>query len=163
MQTQPIFKSTKLGTSMSVLKFQYSSFFKVLEWILCTIPGPEVMDIHWNSGNNFSLCRWPRADTVCLRRLWSLHPWRSSKSMWTYSWTTGCAWVGGLHQIISRGSFPPQPFCVSMLCTLRQFLCYSVTAKLGLSSQILVCTARTKGASAFAHSVRWQEESIVGS
>ena len=35
---------------------------------------------------------WRSIGTGCPETLWSLHPWRYSKAVWTWSWVTGCRW-----------------------------------------------------------------------
>jgi len=47
-------------------------------------------------------------------RLWSLHPWRYSKSVGMWSWATRSRWLSwgrGLDKMSSRNPFQPQPFC----------------------------------------------------
>ena len=62
----------------------------------CPVTGLQAMGTNWNtggslqtSGNTFSLWGGPSTGTGCPGRLWSLHPWRYSKSIWRQSWATG--------------------------------------------------------------------------
>lgn len=54
------------------------------------------------------------------KRLLSFHPCRCSKAAWTATWATEFQWLclsrSGVKQMISRGSFHPQPFQDSVIC-----------------------------------------------
>jgi len=60
---------------------------------------PQAMGMNWNtartvwtSGHTFLLWGWLRTGAGFPERLWSLHPWRYSKAVWTRSGTTGSRW-----------------------------------------------------------------------
>lgn len=53
----------------------------------------------------FFLWAWSSTDAGCLEKLWHLHPWRYSKGVWTWSWST--AWAGQLDLM----TFQLQPVC----------------------------------------------------
>ena len=74
----------------------------------CPVTWPEAMGTNWNtggslwtSGNTFSLWGWWSTGTGCPGRLWSLHPWRYSKAIWTWSWAMRSG-----HPCLSRGFGP---------------------------------------------------------
>jgi len=67
----------------------------------------------WTSGNPFLLWGSPSTGIGCPGRLWSLCPWRYSKTLWTWCWGIGSRQSflsRGLGQMTSRGAFQPQPF-----------------------------------------------------
>ena len=74
----------------------------------CPVTGEEAVGTNWNmrgfvltSGNIFLLWGWPRTGTGCPERLWSLRPWRYSKTIWTQSWPISSRWP-----CLSRGVEP---------------------------------------------------------
>ena len=75
--------------------------------------------------------------TSCPERLWSLCPWRNSKSIWTWSWETSSSWPclnTGMDQVTSRCLSQPQPFGDSVkyshvhVMAVDPFCCVSSTA-----------------------------------
>ena len=70
-------------------------------------------------GNTFSLWGWQSTGTGC-GRLWSLHPWRYLKAIWTPA-LGGPAWAGDLSTMTSRGPLQSRPFCDSVKCRISWF------------------------------------------
>ena len=85
----------------------------------------RAMGTNWNmggslrtSGNAFLLWGWLSTRTGYPGRLWSLHPWRHLKHVWTRSRATRsrCPCMSReLDQMTSRGLFHPQPPCDSVI------------------------------------------------
>lgn len=83
-------------------KTEFGSF----QW--CPMTGQEAVGTHWNArrsvwqlGNTFLLVGWLSTGTGWPGRWWSLHPSKSSKAIWIWSW------VVNIKFIWSIWSYPP--------------------------------------------------------
>lgn len=51
--------------------------------------------LKWMESDGKPTCfivQWFFTGTPCSEHLWSLHPWRSSQTIWTWSWATDLMW-----------------------------------------------------------------------
>ena len=106
------------NTWREVVKIKPGSFQR------CPVTGPEAKKTNRNiagslqtSGNIFSQWRWLSAGTGCPGLLWSLHPWKCSKVMWTRSFAAGSRWSClsmWFSKMNSRDRFQLWPFCYAV-------------------------------------------------
>lgn len=61
----------------------------------------ERQEIPFDCQEAFFQCGGDSTDTGCPQRLQSLYPWRYSKTIWTWSWTTSSRWP-----CLSKGHWP---------------------------------------------------------
>lgn len=90
------------------------------------VPGPETMSTNWNIAERqktLFYCEWLCPGTAAQGKLWSLHPLTFSKTIWTWSWVTGC-WWSFLSRVVE-----PDELKRSLPVSTTLWLCFTKTVK----------------------------------